>query len=156
VDRIAYRGAFKTIEELEIEVSKRGSIFSANFNQAKKLKYLIVRESRAGHSVANLWYSWCCLSNIPYVVAFTRKKYADIRIDLESTTIKFDNNTACKTIEDLVNRYKISHKWLGSRNWIYSPKAVGVLRAPRAIVKNIVEDLVVLPFVIIMSQTRVD
>ena len=146
---------YESIATVEQEAMRRGSVFSANFNRAKTKKYLIVRESRAGQSTANLWYEWCRLSNIPYIVSFTRKKYANVKMDLITTKLKFDSDTAHRVSSELAKRYAIVTPRDGF-GWSTGPEIFGVFKIPIQYAEEIAIELMALPFVLAMSGTAVN
>jgi hypothetical protein len=154
---------YNTTEAIDAEASKRGSIFSANFNRAKEKRYLVVRSSHAGQQVAALWYQWCRIQQIPYIICFTRKKNAVVKMDMSTTTTKLDTSTSRKCMLDLIERYKIvvgrrigvfgqmGSNRIHNSEWEFGPKVFAAHRVPIQYGEQIAEDFLALPFIIVMT-----
>jgi hypothetical protein len=154
---------YNTVEAVDAEATKRGSIFSANYNRAKEKRYLVVRSSHSGQQVAALWYQWCRIQKIPYVVCFTRKKNAVVKMDMTTTTTQLDANSSRKCMLDLIERYKvvvgrrigvfgqIGSNRIHDNEWDFGPKTFGAHRVPVQYGEQIAEDFLALPFVIVMT-----
>ena len=154
---------YNTTAEIDAEATKRGSIFSANYNRAKEKRYLVVRSSHSGQQVAALWYQWCRIQQIPYIVCFTRKKNAVVKMDITTTTTQLDANTSRKCMVDLIEKYKIAvgrrigvfgqlgNNRIKDSEWEWGPKNFAAHRVPVQYGEQIAEDFLALPFIIVMT-----
>ncbi len=84
----------------------------------EKKKYQIIKNSREKESLVDNWFSYCQNKQIPFIVVFTKKKYADIEFDY--ITLKPKYNYLFKKYSDKIEKDIEEMFWKYREDKIYN------------------------------------
>ncbi len=86
----AARGEFKVYRCEQVVRFKLTSAQWAAFELAQTAGYAAVRENNSQHPLLSVWFIWCELHNLPYIVVRAKQKYATVSMDLIAASYKLN------------------------------------------------------------------